>query len=170
MENIAAVLEIKFFQIENLQKHSCHHTTPLKSSQEKHRASMRNDKNSPLHVRDKSAAGGSDHNGSSCWCQVDQPGVSRHVSLVGNRYVDVTYVVAHSGGLGSMSDRFLEVRIMPVAMHNVPLLTVRLCTSDPNKRKLRPAALFSVQSDHLATLFSSLIVANKRILLRSFFF
>lgn len=97
-------------------------------------------------------------------------GVSRHVSLVGNRYVDVTYVVVHSGALGSMSDRFLEVRIMPVAMHNVPLLTVRLCISDPNKRKLRPAALFSVQSDHLATLFSSLIVANKRILLRSFFF
>lgn len=92
-------------------------------------------------------------------------GVSRHVSFVSNRYVDVTYVVVHSGGLGSMSDRFLEVRIMPVAMHNVPFLTVRLCTSDPNKRKLRPAVLFSVQSDQLATLFSSLIVANKRILL-----
>lgn len=61
-------------------------------------------------------------------------GVSRHVSFVSNRYVDVTYVVVHSGGLGSMSDRFLEVRIMPVAMHNVPLLTVRLCTSDPNKQ------------------------------------
>lgn len=52
-----------------------------------------------------------------------------------------------------------------MAMHNVSTPNgPPVCTSDPYKRKLRPAVLFSVQSDHLPTLFSSLIVANKRIL------
>lgn len=36
-----------------------------------------------------------------------------------------------------MSGRFLEVKIMPMAMHNVPLLTVRLRTSDLNTSPCR---------------------------------
>lgn len=59
-----------------------------------------------------------------------------------------------------MSGRFLEVKIMPMAMHNVPLLTVRLRTSDLNTNRANFALphCSSPKPTTLATCFLLLIV------------